>query len=446
MKDKTATKQELNNLIEFRQCFYDCLCQAKDAQFQLVDALLSDMNINSFAELSLAPAFERKWSSAYNAVENGSQQLAALQQLFCEQLPTDRPVVCPLDTTVWPHPQARTLAELVFEISPTRAARRHTSVIGHVYSLLSWSPQRGSSWCLGLANERMGLTTTAIELGVNQVKQLMHTRQACGADNLVVVPADGKYGTHHFLAPLKGEKHLAVVTRLRRDRVLYGPAPAYSGQGRPRKHGDRFAFKDETTWHDPDEDISFTDSRWGQVRVRGWSGLHMRQDPETAFTAIYVEVRLEGHKRPKPIWLAYQGPAHYSIRDAWHWFDHRWPIEPSIRFRKQKLHWTVPNLQTSDRCDRWCWLVEAAFWQIYLAQPLVRDQPLPWQKPMTNLTPSRVLRGMSRLFSKIGSPASAVQTRQNSPGWPVGKKRTRPKRFKPTRRSKKQQKQQAKPT
>lgn len=443
MNDNTATNQELNNLIEFRQRFYTCLNQEKDAQFQLVDALLSDMNANSFAELSLAPAFERKWSSAYAAVESGSQQLEAMQQLFCEQLPADRPVVCPLDTTVWPHPQAKTLEGLVFEISPTKAARRQTAVIGHIYSILGWSPQRGRSWCLGLANERMGLDTSAIKLGVNQVKQLMQKRQAAGAENLIVVPADGKYGTHHFLGPLQGEKHLAVVARLRRDRVLYGPAPEYIGRGRPRKHGVRFSFKDETTWHDPEQDISFTDKRWGQVRLRGWSGLHMRQDPDTAFTAIYVEVRLERDKRPKPIWIAYLGPDKHSIREAWLWFDHRWPIEPSIRFRKQKLHWTLPNFQTSDRCDRWCWLVEAAFWQIYLARELVRDEPLPWQKPLTNLTPARVLRGMSRLFGKVKTPTRMVQTRQNSSGWLIGKKRTRPKRFKPTRRSKKQQKQRA---
>jgi len=204
-------------------------------------------------------------------------------------------------------------------------------------------------------------------------------------------------------------------------------------------------FKDETTWHDPEQDISFTDKRWGQVRLRGWSGLHTRQDSDTAFTAIYVEVRLERDKRPKPIWIAYLGPDKHSIHEAWLWFDHRWPIEPSIRFRKQKLHWTLPNFQTSDRCDRWCWLVEAAFWQIYLARKLVQDDPLPWQKPLTNLTPARVLRGMSRLFSKVETPTRMVQTRQNFSGWPIGKERTRPKRFKPTRRSKKQQKQRVIP-
>ena len=63
--------------------------------------------------------------------------------MFCDQLPLDEPVVCPLDTTVWPHPQAKTLEDIVFEISPTKAARRQTAVIGHVYSILGWFPQVG---------------------------------------------------------------------------------------------------------------------------------------------------------------------------------------------------------------------------------------------------------------------------------------------------------------
>ena len=55
MNDNTATKQELNNLIEFRHHFYDCLNYAKDAQFQLVAALLSDRDKRDesfFANLS----------------------------------------------------------------------------------------------------------------------------------------------------------------------------------------------------------------------------------------------------------------------------------------------------------------------------------------------------------------------------------------------------------
>jgi len=442
MNDKTDTTQQLNKLIAFRQRFYESLPQAGDAQFQVVEALLSNRQVSSFAELTLAPRFTRGWRSAYEALRHGQQQEANLRRLFCAHLPPEAPVICPLDTTVWPHPKARTLEGLVYEISPTRAARRHTAVVGHVYSLLAWVPERGRSWSLGLSNVRVTLETDVLALGVQQVTQLAALRQEAGASGLVVVPVDGKYGTHHFLGPLRQVAHVAVVTRLRQDRVLYGPPPAYTGTGRPRKHGNRFAFKDASTWPAPAQDLTFRDARWGQVRLRGWPDLHMRQDAATPLTAIYVEVRLEREQRPPPIWLGYLGPATYSLQEVWLWFDHRWPIEPGIRFRKQKLCWTLPHLQRAARCDRWTWLVEAACWQLYLGRELVQDQPLPWQKPLACLTPTRVLGSFALLFEQLGSPTRPVQSRRNAPGWPRGQPRTRPPRFKPQRRNKKPPKMQ----
>lgn len=56
---------QLNKLIEFRQQIYDnALGKARDAQFELVDALLSNCRINSFPELSLASVHQRQWHSS----------------------------------------------------------------------------------------------------------------------------------------------------------------------------------------------------------------------------------------------------------------------------------------------------------------------------------------------------------------------------------------------
>ena len=229
----------------------------------------------------------------------------------------------------------------------------------------------------------------------------------------------------------------AKVVRLRRDRVLYGPPPAYGGRGRPRKHGRRFALKEPESWNEPEEDVTFVDERWGQVRLRTWRGLHAKQDAETDFAVILAEVRLEREKRPAPIWLAYQGADGYPAQDVWSWFDHRWPIEPSIRFRKRRLYWTLPALQQSERCDHWTRLVDIAYWQLFQARQLVADRPLPWQKSQKNLTPGRVLQAMALLFATIGTPSQSVQTRGKSPGWPKGRKRSPPPRFKTVRRGKK---------
>jgi hypothetical protein len=84
--------EQLNNLIEFRQAIYERgLTKARDAQFELVDALLVGAPIRSYPELSLLPVFRRKWPSVYAAVEDGGQDWEWLESYFVQQLPTSGP-------------------------------------------------------------------------------------------------------------------------------------------------------------------------------------------------------------------------------------------------------------------------------------------------------------------------------------------------------------------
>jgi len=436
-QQKLSTTEQVNNLIEFRQAIYENgLTDYRDAQFELIDALLVNQRVNSFAELTLSPLHQRGWASAYMAVEAGNMAEDWLSSRLTKQLPSSGVVVLPIDTTVWPHPSARTLAGLVYEHSPTAAKGKHTAVKGHVYSLLSWIPERGSSWALPLASTRLPPAATAVDIGVTQVKTVCR-EQGVGA--LLAIVGDGKYGNHRFFGPLRDES-CAVVARLRRDRVLYGPPPPYDGRGRPRKHGRRFAFKEPETWLEPDAEMHFDDERWGQVHLRAWGRLHAKQDADTVFTILRAEVHCQRDKSPDPIWLGFIGATGYTIEDVWLWFDHRWSIEPSIRFRKRRLYWTLPAFQASERCDRWTWLTDLAYWQLFLARELVRDQPLPWQKAQTKLTPGRVLQSMGPLFAQLDSPTCSVKRRGKSPGWTKGRKRSPPPRFKVVKRDVKQAK------
>ena len=58
-------------------------------------------------------------------------------------------------------------------------------------------------------------------------------------------------------------------------------------------------------------------------------------------------------------------------------------------------------------------------WQLWLARESVEDNPLPWQKPQTDLTPGRVAQGFSAILAAIHSPAVAPKPRGKSPGWPL---------------------------
>lgn len=433
-----STTRQLNNLIEFRQTVYDqILTHARDAQFELIDALLLSDHPRCFAELSLSPAFQRRWPSAYAAIETGGQHEPRLGQCLVRQVPCQGVQVFALDTTVWAHPSARTLTGLVYAPSPTKALKRHSIVQGHLYSVLTWTPAPGQSWSPTLFNQRVEPHQTAIDIGAEQVKQLCQARPDPDQQGLDVVVSDGHYGNHRFFRAVTGLP-CATLSRMRCDRVLYQAPGPYRGHGRPTVHGPKFDFKAPVTWPEPVEQVEFSHDRWGQVRLRRWSNLHARQDAQTSFEVILAEVHRERAKPSAPLWLGYRpGYTDYPLREVWSWFDFRWPIEPSLRFRKQYLAWTLPYFQSSAACDRWTHLVDIAYWQVFLARHLVTDQALPWQKAQPCLTPGRVLRTLGAIFSQISSPAQPPKPRGKSPGWPPGRVRQRPERHKPTKRTKK---------
>jgi hypothetical protein len=75
-------------LCAFRQAIYDrALTARRDAQLDLLDALLTAGPTRSFAERSQTPAFRRSWSSAYAALEDGRQDEAWLRAYLVGHLP-----------------------------------------------------------------------------------------------------------------------------------------------------------------------------------------------------------------------------------------------------------------------------------------------------------------------------------------------------------------------
>jgi len=139
--------EQFNKLIEFRQAIYEHgFTKARDAQFELIDALLLGQPIRSFPELSLLPTFRRKWHSAYAAIEAGRQDWEWLEGYLMRQIPAKGPKLFSLDGTAWPHPAARALADLQYVFSPTPAIDGGSIVVGHPYSVLAWVPEAGSSW------------------------------------------------------------------------------------------------------------------------------------------------------------------------------------------------------------------------------------------------------------------------------------------------------------
>ena len=436
MKTQETTQENLNKIIEFRQAIYaNGMSKRCDALFEAWDALMLQGMQTSFPWLSLSGVFRRKWHSLYKALEQGEIDANWLTSYLAQQVPHEGISHFSLDGTGWPRSRACTMEDRQYLYLPTQAVNGGSICVGYPYSLLDWVPEPQSSWSLSVSVDRISSNESAQSVGVEQIMALNEARKDY-PDVLDIVAGDGKYGNANFLRPLR-EQRCGIVVRLRRDRVLYRTPekPKARKRGRPRVHGQRFAFKEPDTWDDPDEVISLEHSRWGQVRLERWNRLHGKLDADVPFDVIRSSVHLERDKPPTPIWLAWQAPASIpaDIRvDAatiWQAYVHRWPVEPNIRFRKQHLGWCKPQFQDKVAGDRWSWLVALAVWLMYLVRPIVQDQPLPWQNPQTRLTPQRAQQGLPLIFAQFGSPARKPKVRGIPPGWPKGRRRTPKQRF-----------------
>jgi hypothetical protein len=412
-------------LEEFRQVAYKHLGRAKDATFELTDAILLTRNVYSLADLSLSPVFRRKWPSIYEALQDSRPQRQKLMQLYIKQMPlVGRPLLAG-DHTNWSRPDAVTLQERTFEHSGTSIAGNKPITIGQGYSTIAWIPENSGSWALPLRHERITSWENPIEKAVWQLKQVCEH-----LPNRPISVWDSEYGCAPFV--LKTTDIPAdILVRLRSNLCLWGEPEAYSGKGRPKKHGAKFQLNEPTTWGEAASVLEENDPKLGRVRISKWENLHFRKAATHPMLILRVErLDAQGNLRvSKPLWLAWVGEQMPSLEEVWRFYLRRFTIDHWYRFLKQRLHWTVPKLGTPKQCERWSDLMPLMTWELWLARDIVADNPLPWQKSLDKLTPGRVAQAMGGVLAAIGTPATSPKPRGKSPGWEPGKPRTRKNRY-----------------
>jgi hypothetical protein len=190
-------------------------------------------------------------------------------------------------------------------------------------------------------------------------------------------------------------------------------------------HGDKFKLADSATWSKPMETLTDTDEKLGPVHIQLWKELHFKKAAPHPLILIRIE-RMEAkdtRRDPQVVWLAWVGESPPPLEKWWRLYLRRWLIEPWYHLAKSRLYWTLPRLKTPEQSQTWSDLMPLLTWQLWVARPLVTDNPLPWQKPQEHPTPQRVLQGMGGLLTQIGTPARPPKPRGKAPGWPQGKPR-----------------------
>jgi hypothetical protein len=401
------------------------LSQRRDAQFELIDALLQSRWGDSLAEFYLASSFRRKWPSIYAAVEDGEQQTDQLHRLCLRQIPFGEVEHFVVDASSIRRSSSPTLKDRKYVHSATHEVGSKGIVVGHEYSILAWTERPHTSWSLPVHVKRVSSDTDALTVASGQIEWL---HQNSPSKTICRVALDGRYGNKNFFGLVKDSK-CDIVARLRKDGVMYRPPSSYKGCGRPPKYGRKFRFKDPHTWHKPDEAIEFDDEHYGRVKLQLWRKIRFKYPHQVVeIDVLRACVHTQKEKPPQPKWFGWHG-GEVCAEKIWRLFHYRWPVEPSIRYRKEHLHWQLPQTRTVEASERWTMLVSLAQWHLYLARGLVSDCRLPWQKKQSDLTPARVRQGLDKIFCMIGTPASPPRRRGKSKGWPKGRARARPVRY-----------------
>jgi hypothetical protein len=449
---ETAAASPAMALSTFRRGFYECLTSRSDALFELTDALLcTDGPVKTLVGLSLAPEHRRGHGALYDGLNAGRIDVGRLRAMLAGLLlprAADGRIVLAVDVSHWLRPDAPTSADRLFCHTYGRAKSQAQMIPGWPYSFVAALESGATSWTAILDALRLGPADDATAVTAGQLRDVVDRLIAAGhhqpGDPDILIVCDAGYDVTR-LAYVLADLPVALLGRLRSDRILRSPAPTRmpGTNGRPPKHGPEFTLNNPATWPTAQHTTTTATSRYGTATAHSWNRLHPRLTRRTAWldhlpdlpiiegTLIRLQVEhLPGDRNPKPVWL-WSSSTDATATDIDRWWQsylRRFDLEHTFRLFKQTLGWTAPRTRTPETADRWTWLIIAAHTQLRLARPLTTDLRRPWERPLvaSRLTPARVRRGFRNIHATSAQPAVAPKPSTPGPGRPPGSPNRRP--------------------
>src|SRR5213080_787871 len=286
-KLRSITLMDLNTLQEFRHRMYHCFGNAKDALFNLVDALSSEAGASSFPELSFSPFFERTWASLYEALEDGQIDAERLRQVFVDFAPLPQAgeiVFLGVDTSNLYRPEAETAEDRTLVPMANVPKNTHAARPGWVMSHVVLLPTQAGQGTFVLDTARVRSTELATEVAARQLRAVVALLLARGLHP--IIGGSRWYACAPFLTRL-ADVEASSLLRVKSNRVFYRTAPArLAGQlGAKSLDGERFQCQDESSHGQADETWEGLDTKGARIEVRCWNHLHLR-------TARWLEVSL----------------------------------------------------------------------------------------------------------------------------------------------------------
>lgn len=430
---------DTSTLFAFRKDLYQCFSDRGDAMMTLIDALLTNPSAQSFPELTLSTLFDRKWQSAYAAIKHGKIDFDALRKVRTKYAPKPLPgkrLLIAGDASSIYRPESKTLEDRTHVHVSNQAKGGKATTPGLQYSCLMAVLEEPSSWNYALDVERIPSAKTPVKVISEQLAKTVPLLQ-----ERPLFLGDGGYGNVAFLLNSQGIE-CDKLLRIAKNRILYRaapPRPEKSGPGQPKKDGDKFDCKDDSTHGEPSESWESIDEKGRKTRVERWDRVHFKKARDIEVSLIRIShLGVEDTKRnPSVFWLLFCGKECPKLSEIAHVYGCRYHIEHGFRFKKQDLMWNLPRFQSTDRFSLWTELVFTVENQLFLGRESGLAGLQKWENPDRPLTPQKARRGMGRILMELGTPACPCRVRGYSPGWQKGVKRSKLPRYKTQYKGKK---------
>jgi hypothetical protein len=417
---KNITSEPLEKRVaalqQTRREIYGCLKRAGDALFNLADALVSESQAKSLAELSLSPSFERKWPSVYEALEDGCIDLEQLRAVWVKALLSekgeDELIWMAVDCSVVERPDAQTSRDRgIIHVSNLPLVDKPIGV-GWTVSSVVLLPEQPCSWAPILDQHRVPTEQTPVKVAIAQLQAL---KPHLGKRRVILL-ADRGYCIPAFLRACR-ELGMSVLIRMKSDRRLYRTGVRLHKKGPTPKDGPLFQGKRKETHGAPEAEVCEQDAKGKSMRTSMWSHLHFKEDRGLSVNVICVERESakDTKRDPRVSWFVMLDDV-VPLKEVAQSYRLRFSQEHGYRFLKQDLLWTVARVRTPEQFERWSWLVAIAFNQLYLVRDLGQATYHPWERKDRRLTPRQVRRVMPTLLSQLGTPARVCQPRGYAPG------------------------------
>lgn len=443
----------------------------------IIMALGSETTASNPTSLSESPFFQYHYSIISKVMQdiglqlNGTEQdrfKSGLRQIFMQYLPEQEVYKFSSDFTSVRKPDSRTLEDRGFVHVPNSRIFGNKPIdIGYTVSCVNlglYDDEHPSSWSIPLDNLRVANNADKTAAVVKQLSDLLKDENLpFGNSTKVVNSTDSGYAKADYICPLvEAFENLLLIIRLRHGIKVWKPYDGKQKEGGRDKvyddnpyylhtydrrevrnpHTKQISVKEQPSIFNltPNEEESYEIIthkgkvvvvqmyRWDDLLLRGTRDYKMDDKPFDLICVRFVDKETGECLYKRDMYLSLFGKKRrmHDTAEAQNDYLHRYDIEGHNRFSKQQL--LLDKYQTPDveSFEAWLWMVQTAYWLLYLASTDTEICIKPWERYLPAVTRAQesgdrlsaamTRKGAKALFSTFDLTPFAPQKSKNGTG------------------------------